>query len=107
MPVMEKIDELMNDKEFVEKLYACRELPEMQQLFAQNGLVLSDEEMEDIGATLKNAANHEKKNGPVNDEELENVSGGMMDFGAVAAKFGKEGMSWLINEIRSNYLKIK
>lgn len=97
----------MNDKEFVGKLYACRELPEMQQLFAQNGLVLSDEEMEDIGATLKNAADHEKQNGPVNDEELENVSGGMMDLGAIAAKFGKEGMSWLINEIRNNYLKIK
>ena len=48
----------MNDKEFVEKLYACRELPEMQQLFAQNGLVLSYEEMEYMGATLKMAANH-------------------------------------------------
>lgn len=103
---MEKIDELMSDNEFVGKLYACRELPEMQQLFAQNGLVLSDEEMEDIGTTLQNAAGRAENNGPVNDDELENVSGGIMDFGSIAAVFGKEGMSWLINEIRNNFLKM-
>lgn len=79
-----KVKEVFSDQEFVEKLLQTEEPEDAQQLLEENGIVLTLDEIKQLGDYLEKAANGEipqekieaAANGELTEEELEGVAGG-------------------------------
>ena len=69
----EKFDKLMNDEEFLRKLLTKQTIEGAKQLFHENGVDLSDDDMKALSFVLYDIIN---KSGEVSESVLENVSGG-------------------------------
>lgn len=98
-----KLEELLKDKEFCEKLFALDETKDVQDLLNTNGIELSIEEIEQIKDLVIRFQNDDltdeekkliekfQKTGELSDDDLENVSGGLfllIGGGAVALTVG-------------------
>ena len=77
----EKLSKLLNDEDFLKKILPMKTPEEVQAEFKKEGLELSIEEIEALGKAINAAA---KKGKPLSEDELENVSGGMLDLLGVA-----------------------
>ena len=69
----EKIRELMAREGFVEKVLACEEPEQVQELFAAEGVELSLEEVKAVGQKLNEALGESDE---LDEEALDNVAGG-------------------------------
>ena len=70
---MDKIEQLMDCEEFVQKLNMTNGVEEMQELFVQHGV---DIPMEELGRMIATASVGE--NGELNEDALDNVAGGLL-----------------------------
>lgn len=77
----EKIKGLFSNEAFVKKFEELDNVEKIAELFKEFGVELTDEEIADF----VNSAIEAKKNEELDDEELENINGGAIGFGAVAA----------------------
>ena len=66
MTNQEKLNELLKNKDFTRKLYACKELEDLQAFLKENGVEMSDSDIAEIKKTL----------GELPDEKVSEVSGG-------------------------------
>ena len=69
-----KLEELMKDEAFVKAMFSKESSEEVQKLFAENGVELTMEEVEDIAAAILKAAPAEE--GELSEEALGSVAGG-------------------------------
>ncbi len=84
---VEKFNQLMEDKEFVVKMLSQKTEEDVQKLFLENNVEMTLDEVDELGATLDKA--FEKLNNDELDEEsLENVSGGFLGITLAA------GVTW-------------
>ena len=85
----EKIKELFSNQEFVEKMFSLETAEEVQALLAENDVDFSLEEIyklhEELAKMVQTAENGEAEEMEIEDEALEDVSGGM---GLVIAAIG-------------------
>lgn len=76
---MEKLQEVMKDKQFAEELMALETISEIKDKFASVGIEFSTEEVEElVEAVLANLNNSENE---LNESALENVTGGGVIIG--------------------------
>lgn len=71
MMYLEKIEQMMDSEEFVQKLNLTACVEEMQELFAQHGVDITMDELNRMIASVSVGAN-----GELNEDALENVAGG-------------------------------
>ena len=76
-----KLTELMKDKVFVEKMLAAPTQEEAKKLFKEHDMELTDDEMKFIDKIIIKTV---QNNGKLSDEDLENVSGGVVDASGIA-----------------------
>ena len=72
--IIAKVEEVMKDQAFVEQLFAAETHEAAQALFAARGVEFTLEEVKQIGAGLKAAA---EANGELSADDLEAVAGGI------------------------------
>ena len=86
MTNLEKATKLLENKEFVEKIAACKDQAAVMDLFKANGAELTDKEFATIGGIIKSAADDD---GEIPDELAEQVAGGGLDnFGDILKTIG-------------------
>ena len=90
---MEKLGELFNNESFLDQFIACPDFQAAQKLFGDNGLLLSQEELDGLMLQIKTIAKKlMDNNGELSEEDLEQVAGGLsatiVNVGAVGAAVG-------------------
>ena len=102
MSVNEKIAELLNDESFMNGLDNIHSMEEFREAFSAHGVELTVEEVKELAKSLVIVS----KDGELNAEQLENVSGGLNIFKVVsdlwnAAKkgwsYGQKFCDWMYN----------
>ena len=73
-----KLQELMNDTDFMEKVIEANSEQEVKEMFKERGLDLNGEDMKLLSSKIKEAA---QESGVMPDEELEGVAGGFNMLG--------------------------
>ena len=71
----EKIKELVNREDFMEKMLACEEPEQVQALFAAEGVELTIDDVKAIGATLDASISEGDE---LDEDSLDNVAGGSL-----------------------------
>ncbi len=71
----EKLNTLLEDEVFLNKILNAENPEEVSALFAENGITLSVKEVEILRSRLESADNNE-----LSEDQLENVAGGAVDF---------------------------
>lgn len=71
----EKLNTLLEDEVFLNKILNAENPEEVSALFADNGITLSVKEVEILRSRLESADNNE-----LSEDQLENVAGGAVDF---------------------------
>lgn len=71
----EKLNTLLEDEVFLNKILNAKNPEEVSALFAENGITLSVKEVEILRSRLESADNNE-----LSEDQLENVAGGAVDF---------------------------
>lgn len=71
----EKLNTLLEDEVFLNKILNSENPEEVSALFAENGITLSVKEVEILRSRLESADNNE-----LSEDQLENVAGGAVDF---------------------------
>lgn len=90
---LKKLQELLQDESFTNKLFNLEDAKDAQKLFRENGIELSIEELEQTKDLMDRFQNGEltpqekskietytQENGELNDQDLENVTGGELIF---------------------------
>lgn len=90
---MEKLGELLKSQSFLDQFIACPDLQAAHKLFEDNGLLLSQEEMDGLMLQIKTFAKKLLDNdGVLSEEDLEQVAGGLsagaINGGAIGVFFG-------------------
>ena len=80
---MAEIKDLMENKEFTDKLAGLTTTDEFIQAFADNGVIVTEKDLDEVFATAQ-ATGEE-----LNEEDLSNVSGGSLGTGLIVA-----GITW-------------
>ena len=73
--IYEKLNTLLEDEVFLNKILNAENPEEVSALFAENGITLSVKEVEILRSRLESADNNE-----LSEDQLENVAGGAVDF---------------------------
>lgn len=81
----EKIDALLENKDFVSKLMSCKEAVSLKALFAENGIELTAEQCEAVIKSLSAAV----ADGELDDAALEEVAGGKISLKNILKKIIK------------------
>jgi len=81
--LVEKINELVSDKEYVKHLMSLGSLEEMSKELEKKDIDLSPDELRKIGQLIK-----KKESGELTDEELEEVAGGFVGWLVAAGIVG-------------------
>lgn len=68
------MEELMKDEAFLDAMFSKESSEEVQKLFAENGVGLTMEEVEDLAAAILEAA--PEGNGELSEDALDSVAGG-------------------------------
>lgn len=69
----EKMKNLVQDHEFMNKMLSCEEPEQVQKLFADNGVEITLEEVKTLGKVLAGMA---QSDGELSEDDLEGVAGG-------------------------------
>ena len=69
---MRKLEELIQDEAFRREMSACTELKQIADLFAKEGISVTEEELKQTMAEVQS-----QMNGELGEEELDNVAGGI------------------------------
>lgn len=85
-----KFKELTNDIDFMEKVLESRTEQEVRNLFLNKGVTLDEHDIQELSDAIHLSA---KRNGIVPDEELENVSGGVLGATAIGLIGGAVGFA--------------
>ncbi len=76
--IVEKVQNLLSDDKFISKLNEKESFMEIKDLFGENGVELSEDELKMIlNAILVTV---DKSNGEISETELENVNGGIVGW---------------------------
>ena len=73
---------LVNDKDFVTKMLVQETPEDVQGLFAENGVDVTLDEINDLGKAIYNAS-HEDDSETLSESELDSVAGGVIEWVAV------------------------
>jgi fructose-1,6-bisphosphatase len=71
------INELLEDKEFVEKILVMQTPEEIQKAFEDKGVKISIKELEEIAKNISKLVSRPNQNEKIADSEMENISGGI------------------------------
>ncbi len=77
----EQFNALMNDQDFVVKMLSQESAEDVQKLYAENGVELTMDEVKALGEALDKV---DQPEGELDEDALENVSGGVLTALAVA-----------------------
>lgn len=89
----EKLRDLMNDKDFVQELAKTPKAEDVKKLFAERGLVLTEDEIQDLGRIFKVCIQKAQENGgELSEEDLAQVSGGFILTGICLTTFLTTGL---------------
>ena len=89
----EKLRDLMNDKDFVQELAKTPKAEDVKKLFAERGLVLTEDEIQDLGRIFKACVQKAQENGgELSEEDLAQVSGGFILTGLCLTVFLTTGL---------------
>ena len=104
----EKLQQLMQDEEFLKKILVLETPEEVQGAFKENGVDISIEDLEKIKELIKKSMN---ENYELTEEELEEIIGGSVDlldliikpivtafFGVLGTAIGKKFFGWLLKD---------
>ncbi len=73
-----RLEEIVRNKEFAEKLLSLKTKDEVKKLFSDNGIEINDVEIEQLGANLRMLV-PKLISGDLTDKQLENLSAGNQD----------------------------
>lgn len=77
--MINNINELLKDKEFVEKILVMKTPEEIQNAFLDRGVKISIEELEEIAKNVYQIINNPHEKEKIIDNEMENISGGKVN----------------------------
>ena len=87
--ISEQIKTLFENEAFVEKFTNAEDLSEIKQLFADNGVEMSDDEVKQFVEAVLSLA--EKGVGEMSEDQLDNVAGGFVGWVVLGVAAGVVG----------------
>lgn len=88
---MEKLEVLLNDEAFLDKMMEATTLDELGKLFSENGVEMSQEELCEFAKEGKRATALSQSDGELTEDALEDVSGGGAIFNWIRKKLNNYG----------------